>query len=70
MPKHNVNGININYQIDGDLSGAPIMLSNSLASNLSMWDLQIDHLLSKGFGVIRTTVEVMENRMLRRDRIQ
>ncbi|MBF97282.1 MAG: 3-oxoadipate enol-lactonase [Pelagibacterales bacterium] len=53
MAKHSVNGIDIHYQIDGDVSDRPIMCSNSLASNLNMWDLQIEHLLAQGFGIIR-----------------
>ncbi len=53
MAKHTVNGIDIYYQIDGDISGKPIIFSNSLASNLNMWDLQIEHLLAQGFGIIR-----------------
>ena len=39
--KINANGININYQIDGR-EGAPwIIFSNSLITNLSMWDDQV-----------------------------
>jgi len=53
MAKQKVNGIDIYYQIDGDISGKRIMFSNSLASNLNMWDLQIEHLLAQGFGIIR-----------------
>lgn len=53
MAKHTVNGVDIHYQIDGDISGKAIMFSNSLASTLNMWDLQIEHLLAKGFGIIR-----------------
>jgi 3-oxoadipate enol-lactonase len=38
--KIKANGININYQVDGS-EGAPwIVLSNSLATNLAMWDQQ------------------------------
>ena len=38
--KIKANGININYQVDGP-EGAPwIVLSNSLATNLEMWDQQ------------------------------
>jgi 3-oxoadipate enol-lactonase len=40
MQKIKANGITINYQIDGP-EGAPwIVLSNSLATNLAMWDQQ------------------------------
>lgn len=48
-----VNGTNLFYQIDGPDGGTPILLSNSLASNLSMWDLQIESLTTNGFKVIR-----------------
>lgn len=54
MASINVNGVSLNYQIDGDLPGAPwIMLSNSLASNLTMWDRQVPALLAAGFRVLR-----------------
>ena len=36
MAKQKVNGIDINYQIEGDISGKRIMFSNSLASNLNI----------------------------------
>ena len=46
------NGITINYQIDG-AEGAPcLVLSNSLATNLSMWDEQAAALKS-AFRVLR-----------------
>ncbi|HML12397.1 MAG TPA: 3-oxoadipate enol-lactonase [Xanthobacteraceae bacterium] len=46
------NGIAVNYQIDG-AEGAPwLVLSNSLATNLSMWDDQAE-LLKKSFRVLR-----------------
>ncbi len=46
------NGININYQIDGP-EGAPwLAFSNSLATNLSMWDEQVAA-LKKSFRILR-----------------
>ena len=40
MPTISANGINFNYQIDGP-DGAPwLTFSNSLATNLTMWDEQ------------------------------
>ena len=36
-----VNGISVNYTLEGPASGPVITMSNSLASNLSMWDPQI-----------------------------
>tara|TARA_Y100000588_G_C14250340_1_gene923207 strand:+ start:2210 stop:2998 length:789 start_codon:yes stop_codon:yes gene_type:complete len=53
MPTKKVNNVEINYQIDGDVSKQIIMFSNSLASNLNMWNLQIDHLVSLGYGIVR-----------------
>jgi len=46
------NGISINYQIEGR-EGAPwLVLSNSLATNLTMWDAQA-HDLAGSFRVLR-----------------
>ena len=45
------NGISINYQIDGK-DGPWLMLSNSLATDLSMWDEQA-RALSDAFRVLR-----------------
>ena len=46
------NGIGINYRIDGK-EGAPwLVLSNSLATNLSMWDAQARD-LAGSFRVLR-----------------
>ena len=48
----NANGISINYQIDGS-EGAPwLIFSNSLLTDLSMWDDQIAE-LKKSFRVLR-----------------
>ena len=53
MPTANVNDTTLHYHIDGP-DHAPVMLvSNSLASNLAMWDHQIDTLLRLGFRVLR-----------------
>jgi 3-oxoadipate enol-lactonase len=50
--KTNANGISINYQIDGR-EGAPwIILSNSLMTNLSMWDDQVAG-LKDDFRILR-----------------
>ena len=50
--KTNANGISINYQIDGP-EGAPwLILSNSLLTNLSMWDEQAAE-LAKSCRVLR-----------------
>jgi 3-oxoadipate enol-lactonase len=42
-----VNGINVNYTLEGPASGPVITLSNSLASNLSMWEPQTPVLASR-----------------------
>jgi 3-oxoadipate enol-lactonase len=50
--KIKANGITINYQVDGP-EGAPwIVLSNSLATNLAMWDQQADD-FKAAFRVLR-----------------
>jgi 3-oxoadipate enol-lactonase len=50
--KTKANGITINYQVDG-AGGAPwLVLSNSLATNLTMWDPQARE-LSRAFRVLR-----------------
>src|SRR6478752_10128441 len=50
--KIKANGISINYQVDGP-DGAPwLVLSNSLATNLTMWDEQARE-LGRAFRVLR-----------------
>lgn len=52
MPTVTANGINFNYEIDGP-EGAPwITFSNSLATNVTMWDAQAA-LLSDNWRVLR-----------------
>ena len=42
MPRLSANGVELNYRFDGT-DGKPVLFfSNSLASNLHMWDAQID----------------------------
>ena len=54
MELTNVNGIAMNYRLDGADETAPVvMLSNSLASRLSMWDLQVPALTGAGYRVLR-----------------
>mgnify|MGYP006183756707 CR=1 FL=1 len=53
MPRILANGVNINYLIEGAPSDQTVMFSNSLASNLSMWDLQAEFLIENGFRLIR-----------------
>jgi 3-oxoadipate enol-lactonase len=47
-----VNGIHVNYTLEGPASGPVVTLSNSLASNLSMWEPQLPMLTSR-FRVLR-----------------
>ena len=50
--KIEANGITINYQVDGT-DGAPwLVLSNSLATNLAMWEPQARE-LGRAFRVLR-----------------
>ena len=53
MPTANVNDTTLHYRFDGSDDGPVILISNSLASNLGMWDHQIDTLLRLGFRVLR-----------------
>jgi len=48
----NANGIDIAYQFDGPADAPVVMLSNSLATNYSMWDKQIPALTQK-YRVLR-----------------
>ena len=50
--KLRINGINVNYTLDGPTSGPVVTLSNSLASNLKMWEPQLAALTSR-FRVLR-----------------
>ncbi len=52
MPVVEANGISINVQIDGADSAQPLVFSNSLGTNLHMWDAQAAA-LSKKYRVIR-----------------
>lgn len=53
MPIADINGIKLNYRFDGPEKGEVIMLSNSLASNLTMWDSQIPPLSDAGYRILR-----------------
>src|SRR5260370_28114681 len=47
-----VNGISINFEIDGPDSAPWLVLSNSLMTNLTMWDDQVAE-LKKSFRILR-----------------
>lgn len=49
--KADVNGISINYRVDGE-SGDWVVLSNSLASNYTMWDAEAE-VLARDYRVLR-----------------
>ena len=53
MPTANVNDTTLHYRFDGPDDAPVILVSNSLASGLAMWDHQIDTLLGLGFRVLR-----------------
>ncbi|RFA20549.1 alpha/beta fold hydrolase [Subtercola boreus] len=54
MPVADVNGITINYLIDGDDTATEtIVLINGLADDLHSWDFQIPDLVEAGFRVLR-----------------
>jgi 3-oxoadipate enol-lactonase len=53
MPQAEANGTTLHYEFDGPEGGPVVMLSNSLASNLTMWDLQMPALTGAGFHVLR-----------------
>ncbi|MBN2438485.1 MAG: 3-oxoadipate enol-lactonase [Deltaproteobacteria bacterium] len=53
MPIADVNGIKLHYRFDGPEKGDVIMFSNSLASDLTMWDFQIPRLSEAGYRILR-----------------
>lgn len=53
MPVADVNGTRLHYRLDGPQHGPVIMLSNSLGSDLTMWDSQIPALTEAGYLVLR-----------------
>ncbi|MGC9325984.1 MAG: alpha/beta fold hydrolase, partial [Desulfomonilia bacterium] len=48
-----VNGTTIHYRLDGPEGAPVVMLSNSLASDLTMWDAQVPSLVNAGYRVLR-----------------
>ncbi len=47
------NGISINYRFDGPEDGPVVMFSNSLISNYTMWDDQVEAIISAGYRMLR-----------------
>ncbi len=52
MPIAHVNGIDVNYQLEGD-GDETIVLVNGLADDLETWAFQLDDLLGAGYRVLR-----------------
>ena len=52
MPTANVNGITLNYLLEGD-GPETIVLVNGLADALESWDFQVPALLEAGLRVLR-----------------
>jgi 3-oxoadipate enol-lactonase len=52
MPTATVNGIEINYELDGE-GPETVVLVNGLADTLETWVLQMDALLAAGYRVLR-----------------
>lgn len=52
MQMLNVNGLNFHIRLDGDPNGIPVVFSNSLGTDLRLWD-RILPLLPKGLRYIR-----------------
>jgi len=50
--KVNVNGINVNYTLDGPVNAPVVTLSHSLATDLSMWEPQMNALTAR-YRVLR-----------------
>lgn len=53
MPVAAVNGIDINYRLEGPDGAGTIVLINGLADDLETWVFQMDDLLAAGYRVLR-----------------
>jgi 3-oxoadipate enol-lactonase len=53
MPHAQINGVKLHYRADGPEDGPTLLLSNSLASTLAMWDPQVPALTAAGWRVVR-----------------
>jgi 3-oxoadipate enol-lactonase len=53
MPFAEVNKTTLHYRFDGPEQGPVIMLSNSLAADLTMWEFQVPALARAGYRVLR-----------------
>lgn len=53
MPFVEAGGTVLNFRFDGPGQGPVVMLSNSLASDLTMWESQVHVLVAAGYRVLR-----------------
>jgi 3-oxoadipate enol-lactonase len=53
MPLAHVNSTAINYRLDGTGKGKVVMLSHSLAADITMWESQMAALIEAGYRVLR-----------------
>jgi 3-oxoadipate enol-lactonase len=53
VPYAEVNNTTLNYRFDGPEQGPVIMLSNSLAADLTMWKFQVPAFVQAGYRVLR-----------------
>lgn len=53
MKLADINGTTLHYRLDGPEDAPVVMLANSLASGLSMWDLQVQPLVKAGYRALR-----------------
>ena len=52
MPTASVNGVDINYKLEGDGDRTAVFV-NGLADDLETWVLQMDDVLAAGYRVLR-----------------
>jgi 3-oxoadipate enol-lactonase len=53
VPTAEVNGVNLNYSLEGPNEAEPIVLINGLADDLESWAYQMPALLDAGYRVLR-----------------
>jgi 3-oxoadipate enol-lactonase len=53
MPLAEANGTTFHYRFDGPNQGPVVMLSNALASDLTMWEFQVPALVEAGYRILR-----------------
>jgi 3-oxoadipate enol-lactonase len=53
MPQAHVNSTAIYYRLDGTEKGKVVMLSHSLAADITMWESQMAALIESGYRVLR-----------------